>query len=426
MKHNINKTVKNFTSWVKKLSGKTKIVIVVIIVLIIIITVYQALLKKDSEYNLATVKRVTIAEIVAETGNVVTAGKTDVYSPSKGIVEDLYVDNRDIVGIDQELFKVKSTATEDEKAATYASLTSTQSDLKTTEQAKLTLQTQLEQARKAVIDAQQAVDNVRDEPNAYTQLGKDSIDSALTSARWNFNAIEKKYVEADVAIGAAQAAFTKARLAYESTKDRIIKSPTIGTVSNLSTSIGDVVIASSGSSNVTIPGLNIPTVPPVLTIANFSSNGIVVKLNETDILNVRVGQEVVIDPDALKNTKYKGVVKRVDDIGTDGQGVVTYNVYIEILDADEKLKSGLTVDVDIMTKTVKNALSVPNSAVKPYQGGRAVRVVNQKTKEIDYVFVKTGIKDAERMQILEGLKEGQEIITSLTNEQVERPGLLGL
>ena len=98
----------------------------------------------------------------------------------------------------------------------------------------------------------------------------------------------------------------------------------------------------------------------------------------------------------------------------------TYNVVVSIHDADSGIKPGMTADVDIEVDKANDVLSVPNSAVKPYKGGRAVRVIDPKTKELQYIPVQIGIKGESKTQIIKGISEGQEIVTALSNEQVKK------
>ena len=65
---------------------------------------------------------------------------------------------------------------------------------------------------------------------------------------------------------------------------------------------------------------------------------------------------------------------------------------------------------------------VPNSAIKPYQGGRAVRVPGE-NGEIEYIPVKIGIRGKSNTQILSGIEKGQEVITALSNDSIKRPSL---
>ena len=83
----------------------------------------------------------------------------------------------------------------------------------------------------------------------------------------------------------------------------------------------------------------------------------------------------------------------------------------------------MTADVEIETKNLTNILVVPNSAVKPYQGEKAVRVVDKVTKQVKYVPVVVGVKGENKTQILKGINQGQEVIQSLSNEQIKRPSL---
>lgn len=411
-----------------KLTWRLKTILIVIILVIIGFIVKSLSSGSEKGYIFETVERQNLTEIVSESGNVSTAGITNVFSPTSGIIEEIYVSNGEIVGQDQELFKVVSTATEDDKVSAYANLIAAQSSLKTAQQTKLTLQASLETARKGVLDSQTNLNtmmdnraNSYDNPSTgekYTQLEIDSIESAYQTSKLSFDAAEKKYVEADIAIAAASAAVAKTQLAYDSTEDRVIKSPTIGTVSNMSIAPGTSVNASTNGSLVG------ETATPVLTIANFSSNEIVLALNESDISKVAVGQRATVDPDAI-DSQYNAVVKRIDSIGHDDDGVIVYNVYLDILDPDEKLKSGMTVDVDIVTEEITNVLAVSTSAVKPYQGGRAVRIYNKQTKELEYIPVEVGVRGKKYTQILSGLEEGQRIVVALSNEQINRSGPFG-
>ncbi len=412
--------------WFSSASWKIKAAVIVgAIILLAIFIVIKLKSDGKDDYSFDTVQKRTITEVVSESGNVSTRGVTNIRSPTKGVIEEIHVENGDIVGIDQDLFKVISTATEDEKASAYADLLSAQSSLKTAEHAKLVLEVSLEEAREDVLDARTDVhernDNlIKDSNNPatgekYTEAEIESIESALTSAIYDFNTTEKKYVEADISIAAAQANLNSYSLEYESTKSKTVKSPTIGTVSNLSVSVGDTV---------EIETLTFKP-EPVLTIANFSSNVIIIDVSESDISKLEIGQKAVIDPDALEIT-YEGVVSRIDDIGqaAESGGVVNYKVYLDLVDGVVELKSGMTVDVDIATREEADVLSVPNAAVKPYQGGRAVRSLGA-GGEIEFLPVELGIKGEDYTQIISGVEEDQQIVVSSTNGGTERKSPFG-
>jgi multidrug efflux pump subunit AcrA (membrane-fusion protein) len=75
---------------------------------------------KRGDYILSKVGKHSITEIISESGTVTTTSKVNIYSPTNGIVSEVFVANGDKVTEKQKLFSVKSTATQQEKAAVYA------------------------------------------------------------------------------------------------------------------------------------------------------------------------------------------------------------------------------------------------------------------------------------------------------------------
>lgn len=228
-------------------------------------------------------------------------------------------------------------------------------------------------------------------------------------------AAEKNYKDQQTAVAAARAKVSSTYLAYQSTKDALVKAPVEGIVKNVAVSSDDSVSASTA----------LVKAPSVLSIVNSDKIGVLVKIGQTDISKVKMGQEVELLPDAYKDAEYKGKVVRKDDIGDSSSGVVTYNTYIDFMDADERLRPGMTIDANIVTKRLKDVLTVPNSAIVPYKGGKAVRVLG-KGDEVKYIPVEIGSRGDSRTQILNGIKEGQEIVVSVTSDSLKGSGLLGL
>jgi multidrug efflux pump subunit AcrA (membrane-fusion protein) len=358
-------------------------------------------------YSTAKVERHTITELVSQTGTITTDGKTDIVSPATGIVEELYVSNGAYVNEGTELFKIKSTATEQEKAAALANYQAAQAQLNAANSNLLKLQATMFAKWDTFKELAESDDyETGDGVPKYEQRALPEFH--IPEKEWL--AAEKDYKQQQTVIAQAQSAANSAYLAYQATQNAVVKATADGTVSNLSVTRGSTVSPQS-------------TRPLALLTQNIVTEA-VVSLSETDIAKVREGQEVAIEVNAVKDKGYKGVVNRVDSIGTEVKNVIRYNVYIQILDGDTALRPGMNVDADITTNTVRNVLSLPNAAVKPYQGGRAVRVADAKG-EINYKPVKIGVKGEERTEILEGLKEGDEVVVALSNEQLKRPGLFG-
>lgn len=353
-----------------------------------------------------------ITEVVSETGSIVASGRIDVYSPTNGSISTLYVENEDFVEEGRELFAVESSATEQEQQAAYANyLTAVAAQ----NSAKSNLNVLRSSMYEAWEDFRDLATNGTYEKGDGKPNEKNREAAEFQIAQDDWLAAEAKYKDQQKVVAQTEAQVSSTWLLYEATQNAVVKAPTSGTVSNLSVTQGSSVAVKSITT----------VVSPVLTIAKKTSTEVVVSLSETDITKIQNGQEATIDASAVDEKTYKGIVKRVDSIGTSIAGVNRYSVYVELVNPDNKLRSGMTVDTTVVTKKIKNVLSVPNSAVKPYQNGRAVRILDKSTRQIKYIPVEIGVRGKERTQILKGITEGEEVITSLSNEQLKRPGLFG-
>lgn len=364
-------------------------------------------------YTLGKVIRSNVTEVVSETGKITTESEIRTYSPSNGMVSNIFVNNGQKVIEGDALFSVKSTASFQEQQALLAEYLSAKEILNTSIANENILRAEMYQSWKSFIDlaTNSTYENADKSPNVDK---RSSAEFQISQDLWT--AAEKKYKDQQVSIAKAQALVNSSWMTYEATQDSLVKAPITGKISNLSVVLGNSVRVNSATN----PQL------PILIISSPTTKEVLLKIGESDINKIKPGQKATIDVTAVNNKKYLGEVTRTDEIGTDEQGVVTYNAYIKLLNADENLKSGMTVDVEISTNELKNVLTVPNSAVKPYQGGRGIRIPGNKKGEIKFIPIVIGVRGKNRTQILEGLREGQEIIIALSNDSLKRSGLFGL
>ncbi|HBD24436.1 MAG: hypothetical protein A2566_01435 [Candidatus Zambryskibacteria bacterium RIFOXYD1_FULL_40_13] len=146
-------------------------------------------------------------------------------------------------------------------------------------------------------------------------------------------------------------------------------------------------------------------------------------LNEVDATKINLGDKVTLTFDAIEDLTLTGEVIEVDAVGTVSQGVVSYKVKIGFDGQDERIKSGMTVNSSIQTDVRQDVLAIPSSAVKTQNGITYVQVFNPALAETGgttgvvsvipptQVEVKTGISDDTKVEILEGLNEGDQIVT---------------
>lgn len=398
----------------KTSSLKKKVFFIGILVIVALFLIFQFYkLNQPPPYTTQKAIKSDITEIVSETGNITPTGAINVYSPTNGVVTDVYVSNGEKVVEDQELFTVKSTATEQEQQQAYANYLTSQASLNTALSDQDLLRSNMYTAWKTFLDlaTNSTYENGDKTPNVEKRTAAE-----FQVAQDIWHASEKKYQDQQAVIAQAQAQSQHAYLLYQATQNAVVKAQTDGTVSNLSIKTGGSVIVYN------------PSMPPVpvLVLTSGTTDEAVIALGESDIVKIKPGQVAKITVSAAGNKEYGGKVLRIDSIGTSNQGVITYNVYLKIEKADDQLRPGMSIDTEITTKKVSNILSVPNASIKPYQGGKAVRIPGKKKNDVIFVPVETGIRGKDNTQIINGIKEDQTVITALSNEQLKRSSLLGL
>jgi HlyD family secretion protein len=100
-----------------------------------------------------------------------------------------------------------------------------------------------------------------------------------------------------------------------------------------------------------------------------------VSVSEVDINSVKVDQPVTLTFDAILGKTYKGRVVEVAQVGTEEQGVVNFKVTVELTDADEQVKPGMTAAVNVIVEEINDTILVPNRAVRLVDGERVVYVL---------------------------------------------------
>lgn len=176
-------------------------------------------------------------------------------------------------------------------------------------------------------------------------------------------------------------------------------------------------------------GENTETGKTLCTILDLSCLTVTLYIDELDIRDVAVGQRAQVTCDSVANTVYEGVVTEVSINGTASGGVTTYPVKVQI-DETDGLLPGMNVDVAILISENPNVLTIPADAVQT--GSRVlVKTADGSTGQgapegYDYVKVEVGISDAEFVQILSGLSEGDEITWQPVTGSNNMFGMMGM
>jgi HlyD family secretion protein len=228
-----------------------------------------------------------------------------------------------------------------------------------------------------------------------------------------------------------------------------IYSPMDGTISALESEVGERVVGTGSFAGTEI-----------MRVADLGNMEVRIKVNENDIVNVKLGDHAAISIDALPGQKLSGTVHEISSsaagTGATGSGsnavptddVTNFLVKIRISDRDVVLRPGMSGTVDIETQTVANVIAIPVQSVTVRSGGKTTEELQQQkakeakeksgndldvTKEkqdarrnvekLDrVVFVKkggvvemrkveTGIADNTSIEVKTGLKAGEEVVS---------------
>lgn len=182
-----------------------------------------------------------------------------------------------------------------------------------------------------------------------------------------------------------------------------IMAPFGGTVLAVNVEIGTIV-----SSALT----NVNGGSGIITLADLSDLRVVGQIDEAQIGKVAKDQPVQVRVDAYPDRAFEGIVERVSPLGVNTSNVVTFDVEIRVTDKENGLlKSGMSADVEITTKKTEGALLIPLTAIGTKNGERFVRLASGEER-----FIKTGQNDGARIQVIDGLVEGDRIQASAVTQ----------
>lgn len=137
-----------------------------------------------------------------------------------------------------------------------------------------------------------------------------------------------------------------------------------------------------------------------------------VSFNEVDIASIKIGQKANLTFDAIEGLKITGEVIEIDSLGTVSSGVVTYNVKISFNEDDERVKPGMSVNVEIITDSKESIITVSSSAIKTKNGSSYVEVLENNSSVLRK-NIQIGISDDTKTEIISGLNEGDNIIVKI-------------
>jgi HlyD family secretion protein len=423
--------------------------IAVLLAIIVGFTVHQSS-KNVATVQTGKVQRQDLATVVSASGEIKPKTYVNVGANAFGKITHLYVREGDRVKKGQLLAQLENVQSSADVNANEASLQAAETDALAADAALKTSQADL-------LRAQADYDRNKLDWDRAQSLFKDGLIS-----RSDFDSRRNAWATADAGLVQAQARVAQAKAQKDSANKHITQgranltrvtdvlhktsynAPYAGVVTNLPVREGETVVM--GIQNA--PGSTL------MTIADMSIITAEVMVDETDIVNVHLGQPAEVTIDAIPKKIFHGTVSEIGDnaivrssgVSTSQQATASeeakdFKVVVNVQDAPLDLRPGLSTTAKITTATRSSVLSVPiqaltlrtkaqieqqnNAPGSVHAAAPVAKEVASKGKKDDdvqgvfvirnkkavFIPVATGITGTTDIEVLDGLKEGDEVIT---------------
>jgi len=409
-----------------------------ILVLLLVVLSKTGAFGKDEGIKVTAekVQKRTITEIVNASGKIYPEIEVRVSPDISGEITELTVQEGDSVKKGQLLARIYADIYNIQRNQAASGVEQSQAQVANSQAAIDALKAQMEQAQRTYTMQKKLFDE-----KVISQNEFNVADANLKSAKANYNAALQGIRGGQASVQSARENLAKANTDLGRTE---IIAPMDGVVSLLSVKKGEKVAGNS---------FNVGT--EILRIADMSKIEIRVDVGENDIPKVKLGDNALIEVDAYSDRKFKGVVTQIASsnngaatqsaLANTSNDVTQYKVYIRLLPESYQdligkrsfpFRPGMSASADIQTKTHTNVLSVPINAVTTRDKNDSLKTEKKKVDEsnakaavtivddlevvafvidkdgkVSKVKVKTDIQDINNIEVTEGLKEGDLVVT---------------
>jgi len=422
------------------------IVVVVVVVAIIGFTVAHNG-NNVTQVQTGKVGKQDVVSTVSASGEIKPKTYVNVGANAFGKITQLYVKEGDRVKKGQMLAQIENVQPEADVNANRAALEAARTDAAAQEAAIRTAQANLESAQANLEHAKYDIDRAEGLYKAQLiaksdydvkKMAYDSGVAQVAQAKAQIAQYRAQKDSSDRRITQANANLVRSRDVLQKTE---YAAPFDGVITNLPVRQGETVVI--GIQNA--PGSTL------MTLADMSVITAEVKVDETDIVNVKLGQAAEVTIDAMPKKVFHGTVTEIGDnavvrstgVSTSQSNIASqeakdFKVVVTLSDPPENLRPGLSTTAKITTATKKDALAIPIQALTIRQKGdledkdkkdkssvqaaspqltpaqakeelQGVFVINGKKAE--FRQVETGITGTTDIEVTKGLKEGDEIVT---------------
>ena len=269
-------------------------------------------------------------------------------------------------------------------------------------------QTQVTSSKKRIAEACAVAENAEREAGRMAELRAKGFISKSGEEKSRYEA-QSRRAACDAAradVNQAQARVTVTQVEQNRT---VLVAPFDGIVADIVGELGEYTTPSP-------PGV---ATPPAIDLIDDTCVYIEAPMDEVDAPKIHIGQAARVSLDALPNQPLAGHVKRVAPyvVAVEKQArTVDVEVSLDNPEDGKKLLVGYSADVEIVLESRNDTLRVPTTTLLE---GNKVLVYQPATQTLEARAIKTGITNWEYTEVLEGLKVGDRIVTSLEREGVK-------
>jgi HlyD family secretion protein len=357
--------------------------------------------------KLATVERGSMVKSVVATGKVEPITKIEIKSKANGIIKalrvnvDSVVDEGDILAeLDKEQLLAQVRGAQANLLAARAALQGAEAQLKKNYVEAEGPDTDF--ARRAYERAQSLF-----EQHLIAQSALDDAHSAVDVAENRKRAAQSQLAVSEAKVAEAQAQVSQAKAtadrAAEDLANATIRAPIRATVLTRDVEVGSPV------SSILNLGANATL---VMTLGDIDQVFVRGKVDEADIGHVRIGQPAHIRVETFKDKVFAGRVTQISPMGIEKDNVTNFEVRVSIDNPGKELKANMTANAEIVLEEHPNSLTLPEAAVTYDAQKHAfvdVAVAGAKNGR-KRIAVKVGVGNGSKVQILEGVKEGDKVV----------------
>ncbi|RJQ13471.1 HlyD family efflux transporter periplasmic adaptor subunit [Candidatus Parcubacteria bacterium] len=257
---------------------------------------------------------------------------------------------------------------------------------------------------------QSFLQNVFDAINYAADLSgttKNSYQTSVSTARTNLNSVNEKLDSQlrlinlqDAKINSQQAQIRQIEADINLVKTQltnvVLRSPINGLVTTVDIKIGETVSVNQ----------------KVATVISKTGFEIESNITEVDIAKVKIGDTALVTLDAFGNeVVFEAVVSFIEPAETIIEGVATYKTTLNFVSENERIKSGMTANIDILTQKKDGVLLAPQRLIITKNGNRVAKIIGQ-DGSVSEVMVETGLRGSDgNIEILSGVNEGDRLLT---------------